>query len=81
MFNKEAKGTTDLFRSGFSTDIDAVNCWVNMIHIHMLLRKELHKCLQMKTGSKDKELTPQGIKVHVKHVQNLKQKLCRYVWY
>ena len=81
MFNKETKGTADLFRSGFSTNIGAVNCWIDTIHIHTLLTKELHKCLQMKTGSKHKELIPQGIKIHVEHVKSLKQKLCEHVWY
>ena len=55
--------------------LDVVNCWVNTIHIHLLLRKELHKCVQMKTGSKHKELTLRGIKIHVEHVKNVKQKL------
>ena len=36
LFNKESKSTAAPFRSGFSTDIDAVNCWVNTIHIHTL---------------------------------------------
>ena len=40
LFNKETKSTADPFRSGFSTDVDAVNCWVNTIHIHTLLKKE-----------------------------------------
>ena len=78
LFNKETKGTAGPFRSGFSTDIDAVNCWVNTIHIHTLLRKELHKCLHIKTSSKHKEITPRGIKTHVDHVKSLKQKLYGY---
>ena len=36
LFNKESKSTAAPFRSGFSADIDAVNCWVNTIHIHTL---------------------------------------------
>ena len=32
----------------------------------------------MKTGSKHKEITPRGIKIHVEHVKNLKRKLCGY---
>ena len=58
LFNKETKSTAGPFRFGFSTDADAVNCWVNTIYIHTLLRKELHKCLHMKTGSKYKEVLP-----------------------
>ena len=60
LFNRETKGTSGLFRSGFSTDIDAVNTWVNTIHIHALVRKSLHKVLHMKTSSKHKEITPRG---------------------
>ena len=58
-FNKEAKRTVDLFRFGFSTiqTLDGVNCCVNTVHIHTLLRKQLHKCLQVKTGSEHKELS------------------------
>ena len=78
LFNKETKIAAGPFRSGFSTDTDAVNCWVSTIHIHTLLRKELHKCLHMKTSSRHKELTPWGIKIYVKLVKNLKQKLCGY---
>ena len=48
LFNKETKIAAGPFHSGFSTDNDAVNCWVNIIHIHTLLRKELHKCLHRK---------------------------------
>ena len=32
----------------------------------------------MKIGSKHKEITPRGIKIHVEHVKNLKRKLCGY---
>ena len=74
-FNKETKSTAGPFRSGFSADSDAVNCWVKTIHIHTLLRNELHKCLHMKTGSRHKETTPRVIRIHVEHVKNLKQKL------
>ena len=50
LFNRETKGTSGPFRSGFSTDIDAVNTWVNTIHIHAMLRKGLHRLLHMKTS-------------------------------
>ena len=75
LLNKETKGTAHPLRSGFSTDTDTVNCLVNTFHIHALLRKELHKCLQMKTGSKHEELKNREIKSHVEHVKNLKQNL------
>ena len=54
LLNKETKSTAGPFCYRSSTDIDAINCWVNTIHVHTLLRKELHKCLHMKTGSKHK---------------------------
>ena len=79
MFNKEPKGIADPFRSWFSADIDAVNCWVKTVHIHTLLRKELYKCLQMKTNLKHKELIPPPeIKIHVEHAKHLNEKLCVY---
>ena len=67
LFNKETKRTAGLFHSVFSTDVNTVNCWVNTIHIHVLLKKEWHICLHAKTGSKHKEITPIGIKTHVEH--------------
>ena len=70
--------TAHPFRSAFSTDIDEVNSWVNTIHIHTSLRKELHKCLQMQPGSKLEDVLPRRIKVHAEHVKNSKQKLCGY---
>ena len=60
------------------SDIDALNCGFKTIHIRTFLRKELHKCLHMKTGSKHKKLTPREIKTNIEHVKNLKQKLCGY---
>ena len=41
LFNRKTKDTSGPFRCGFSTDIDAVNTWINTIHIHALLRKSL----------------------------------------
>ena len=58
------------------SDIDAVNCGFKTIDIYTLLKKELHKCLHMKTGSKYKKLTPRGIETNVEHANNLTQKLC-----
>ena len=42
LLNKETNGSVDPFHFGFSTDIDTRNYWVNTIHIHTLLTKELH---------------------------------------
>ena len=75
MFNKEIEDTAHPFRSAFSTDIDEVNSWVNTIHIHTLLRKELHKCLQMQPGSKLEDVLPRRIKIHAEHVK-IRNKNC-----
>ena len=74
LFNKRPKVLLVCFV--LDSDIDALNCGFKTIHIRALLRKELHKCLHMKTGSKHKKLTSRGIKTNVEHVKNLKQKLC-----
>ena len=78
LFNKETKGTAGPFRAGFSTDIDAVNNWVNTIHIHAVLRVSLQKFLHVSTSSKHKELTDRGKKLHADHVRKLKEKLVSY---
>ena len=54
LFNKETKGTAGPFRAGFSTNIDAVNNWVNTIHIHAMLRANLQKIPHIRTSSKHK---------------------------
>ena len=33
-FNRETKGTAGPFRSGYSTNIHTVNCWIKTAHIH-----------------------------------------------
>ena len=78
LFNKETKGTAGPFRSGFSTDSEKVNNWVNTIHIHSALRVALHQTLHLKTSSKHKELTDRGKRLHRDHVVNLKRKLQGY---
>ena len=78
LYNKETKGTAGPFRAGFSTDIEAVNNWVNTIHIHALLRTSLHRVLSIKTSSKHKELTGRGKRLHAEHVKSLKMKLNSY---
>ena len=75
---KKTKGTACPFRAGFSTDIDAVNNWVNMIHIHATLQVSLQKFLHVSTSSKHKELTDRGKKIHADHVRKLKEKLVSY---
>ena len=57
LFNRETKGTAGPFRSGFSTDSEKANSWVNTIHIHSALRVALHQSLHLKTSSIHKKLT------------------------
>ena len=78
LFNKETKGTAGPFRSGFSTNIEAANSWVQTIHIHSMLRIALRKQLNIKTSSKHKESTNSGKKLHAEHVSNLKKTLRGY---
>ena len=78
LFNKETKGTGGPFRSGFSTNIEAVNKWVRTIHIHATLRKALRTALHIKSSSKHKEITDRGKKLHQEHVKSLKKILVGY---
>ena len=78
LFNRETKSTCGPFRSGFITSSDAINNWVQTIHIHSELRVALRKMLRVKTSSKHKEMTPGRKKIHEKHIDNLKQKLVGY---
>ena len=43
-----------------------------------VIKKRITQMSTQKTSSRDKELTPWGIKIYVKLVKNLKQKLCGY---
>ena len=64
-FNKEKKGTSALFRSGFSANINIVNTWVNTIHIHTRLKVALRQQLHHKTSSKHKELTESSKEIRI----------------
>ena len=77
-FNRETKGTAVPFRSGYSTDIDAVNRWVKTSHIHTRLRKAVKKNFRLFTSSVHKEMTPSNKKRHYNHVHSLKKKLRDY---
>ena len=77
-FNKEKKGTSALFRSGFSANINIVNTWVNTIHIHTRLKVALRQQLHHKTSSKHKELTESSKEMHSSHVESLKKNLSGY---
>ena len=78
LFNKETKGTAGPFRSGFSTNTEAVNTWVRTIHLHSNLHETFRKQLVMKTTSIHKELSEGGKQNHVNHVDSLKNQLAKY---
>ena len=78
LFNKETKGAGGPFRGGYSTSIEAVNTWVNTIHIHSRLKQSFKKAILYNTSSRHKELTPGGMKLHQDHIQKLKTKLKEY---
>ena len=61
-FNRETKGAAGPFRSGYSTDIDAVNRWVKTSHIHTRLRKAVKKNFRLFTSSVHIEMTPHNKK-------------------
>ncbi len=77
LFNKETKETSGPFRSGYSTNIEAVITLVRTIHVHSKLRMMLEH-LRTKTSAKHKEVTPGSKKKHVDHVASLKAKLRSY---
>ena len=55
LFNKETNGAGGPFRGGFRTSIEAVNTWVNTIHIHSRLKQSFKKAILYNTSSKHKE--------------------------
>ena len=65
-------------RSGFSTNVDAVNTWIKTTHIHAKLRKKFNDTIRLTTGSHHKETTQSEMKRHSQHVKNLKDQLKKY---
>ena len=53
-FNRETKGTAGPFRSGFSTDLRALNRWIKTSHIHSKLRVAVKKKFRLYTSSTHK---------------------------
>ena len=78
IFNKETKGTSRPYCSGFSRKAETVSTWVNTIHIHSKLRIALRQHLQLKKSSVHKKMTLSGIILHKKHVETLKNPLKNY---
>ena len=78
-FNKETKGTARPFRSGYSTDMYAVNKWIKKTyHIHSKMRTMLRRKLKVFTLQVHKEVTPGNKRLHFEHVRSLKAKLEQY---
>ena len=77
-FNRETKGTAGPFRSGYSTDLRALNRWIKTSHIHSKLRVAVKKEFRLYTSSTHKELTIRNKRRHLQHVQKLKRTLQDY---
>ena len=77
-FNKETKGSAAPFRSGYSTEMKALNTWVRTSHIHCALKSNLKQKLRIHTSCIHKELSPGSKKRHTQHVTNLKNTLKTY---
>ena len=77
-FNRETKGTAAPFRSGYSTNMHAVNRWIKTTHCHAKIRKAVKKQFRIFTSSVHKELTPKNRRLHHDHVVALKTKLREY---
>ena len=78
-FNRETKGTAGPFRSGYSTDLHALNRWVKTSHIHIFtLREAMKKRFRLNHSSTHKELTCRNKKRQHGHVKKLKKHLVDY---
>ena len=75
VFNGETKPQAGPHRSGFSTNVDAVNTWIKTTHIHAKLRKKFNDTIRLTADSHHKETTQSEMKRHSQHVKNLKDQL------
>ena len=55
VFNGETKRQAGRRRTGFSTNVDAVNTWIKTTHIHAILRKKFNDTIRLTTDSHHKE--------------------------
>ena len=78
VFNGEAKRQVGPHRSGFCTNVDAVNTWMKTTHIHAKLRKKFNDTIRLTTDSYHKEATQSEMKRHSQHVKNLKDQFKMY---
>ena len=65
-------------RSGFSTNVDAVNTLIKTTHIHAKLPKKFIDTIRLTTDSHHKETTQNEMKRHSQHVKKLKDQLKKY---
>ena len=77
VFNGKTKRQAGPHRSGFSTNVDAVNTWIKTTHIHAKLRNKFNDT-RIPTDSDHKETTQSEMKRHSQHVKNLKNQLKKY---
>ena len=70
---KEAQVHIELY-----TVQNAVNTWIKTSHIHAKLQSALRDQINMSTSSVHKEITTSAKKMHIQHVEQLKQKLRGY---
>ena len=79
VFNGQTKRQAGPHRSGFSTNVHAVNTRIKMPHIHAKLREIFASKIRQATPSSHKETTNGAKTLHGKHVQDLKDKLNQYL--
>ena len=64
VFNGETKQQAGPHRSGFSTNVDAVNTWNKATHVHAKLRKKFNEIIRLTTDSHHKQTTQSERKRH-----------------
>ena len=77
-FNKESKGKTGPYRSGYISHQNKVNKWIVTFHINSKLRMIQREKWRLHTSSKHKEITISDKRMHHKHDENLKSQLKDY---
>ena len=78
IFNGQIKRQARSHASGFSTNIDRVNDWVNTANIHAQIKAVFLGKLRLTTTSQHKECTPNSRRLHYDHLKALKQQLRQY---
>ena len=78
VFNGQTKRQAGPHRLGYSTNVDAVNTWVETTHIHAKMRQVLEQKIKLTANSVHKETT-KGVKsLHNRHVKSFVSKLNDY---